>query len=228
MEDAINGIYAGKKAGCLVCALTTTFVVTSLFEAGADLVVTSLDSFEDFSSVEMFNEQLRSLMSVDDGRTLYGANRILPASGVMQTKEQLLNLAIKEANAKRKNAYAPYSNYKVGAAVLSAATSRVYSGCNVENSSYGATICAERNAVLNAIATEGSLGVELLVVVSEDSPPAPPCALCLQVLAEFCNPETEIHLLDTLAALEKGRGTHLVYTFGDLLPHPFIFPSMRS
>lgn len=228
MEDAINGIHAGKKAGCMVCGLTTTFVVTSLFKAGADLVVTSLDSFEDFSSVEMFNEQLASLISTDDGKVLYGTNRILPASGVMQTKAQLLSLAIREAYAKRENAYAPYSNYKVGAALLSAATSRVYSGCNVENSSYGATICAERNAVLNAIANEGSLGVELLVVVSEDSPPAPPCALCLQVLAEFSNPETEVHLLDTAAALEDGQGTHLVYTFGELLPYPFIFPSMRS
>jgi|GEM_PF-14950 len=228
MEDAINGIHAGIQAGCQVCALTTTFVVTALFEAGADLVVTSLDSFEDFTSVEMFNEQLSSLISADDGKILYGAGRILPASGVMQTKAQLLDLAISEAYAKRKNAYAPYSNYKVGAALLSAGTSRVYSGCNVENSSYGAAICAERNAILNAIANEGSLGVELLVVVSEDSPPAPPCALCLQVLAEFTRPETEVHLLDTAAALEKGQGTHLVYTFGDLLPHPFIFPSMRS
>ncbi len=228
MEDAINGIHAGKKAGCVVCALTTTFVVPALFEAGADLVVTSLDSFEDFTTGAMFNEQLKSLIRVDDGKTLYGANRILPASGVMQTKGQLLDLAIKEAYAKRKHAYAPYSNYKVGAALLSAATSRVYSGCNVENSSYGASICAERNAVLNAIATEGSLGVELLVVVSEDSPPAPPCAQCLQVLAEFSSPDTEVHLLDTLAAQEKGQGTHLVYTFAQLLPHPFIFPSMRS
>ena len=227
MEDAINGIHAGKKAGCQVCALTTTFVVTSLFEAGADLVVTSLDSFEDFSSVEMFNEQLALLISADDDKVQYGANRILPASGVMQTKAQLLSLAINEAYAKRKNAYAPYSTFKVGAALLSAATSRVYSGCNVENSSYGATICAERNAVLNAIANEGSLGIELLVVVSEDSPPAPPCALCLQVLAEFSNPETEIHLLDTLEAQQKGQGTHLVHTFGELLPYPFIFPSMR-
>ncbi|HKL56955.1 MAG TPA: cytidine deaminase [Sphaerochaeta sp.] len=228
MEDAINGIHAGKKAGCLVCALTTTFVVTSLFEAGADLVVTSLDSFEDFSSVEMFNEQLAQLISADDGKLQYGAGRILPASGVMQTKAQLLDLAIKEAYAKRKNAYAPYSNYKVGAALLSAATSRVYSGCNVENSSYGASICAERNAILNAVANEGSLGVELLVVVSEDSPPAPPCALCLQVLAEFSRPDTEVHLLDTAAAQQSGQGTHFVHTFADLLPHPFIFPSMRS
>ena len=227
MEDAINGIHAGKKAGCQVCALTTTFVVTSLFEAGADLVVTSLDSFEDFSSVEMFNEQLALLISADDDKVQYGANRILPASGVMQTKAQLLSLAISEAYAKRKNAYAPYSSFKVGAALLSAATSRVYSGCNVENSSYGATICAERNAILNAMANEGSLGIELLVVVSEDSPPAPPCALCLQVLAEFSNPETEIHLLDTLEAQHKGQGTHLVHTFGELLPYPFIFPSMR-
>ncbi|MDY0287719.1 MAG: cytidine deaminase [Sphaerochaeta sp.] len=228
MEDAINGIHAGKKAGCLVCALTTTFVVTSLFEAGADLVVTSLDSFEDFSSVEMFNEQLAQLIHADDGKEQYGAGRILPATGVMQTKAQLLDLAIKEAYSKRKNAYAPYSDYKVGAALLSAATSRVYSGCNVENSSYGAAICAERNAVLNAVANEGSLGVELLVVVSEDSPPAPPCALCLQVLAEFSRPETEVHLLDTAAAGGKGGGTHLVHTFAELLPHPFIFPSMRS
>ncbi len=227
MEDAVNGIYAGKKAGCLVCALTTTFAVTSLFEAGADLVVTSLDSFEDFSSIEMFNEQLESLTRADDGRVQYGTNRILPSSGVMQTRSQLLDLAVKEAYAKHKNAYAPYSGYKVGAALLSAATSRVYSGCNVENSSYGATICAERNAVLHAIANEGKLGIDLLVVVSKDSPPAPPCALCLQVLAEFSNPKTEVHLLDILAAQEKGQGTHLVYTFGDLLPHPFIFPSMR-
>ncbi len=228
IEDAINGIQAGKMAGCTVCALTTTFVVTALFEAGADLVVTSLDSFENFSTAEMFNEQLVGLISADDGKLQYGAGRVLPASGVMQTREQLLDLAIHEAYAKRKNAYTPYSHYKVGAAVLSAATSRVYSGCNVENSSYGATICAERNAILNAIANEGSLGVELLVVVSEDTPPAPPCAVCLQVLAEFSRPETEIHLLDTLAAQNKGQGTHLVYTFADLLPYPFIFPSMRS
>ncbi len=228
VEDAINGIQAGKKAGCQVCALTTTFVVNALFEAGADLVVTSLDSFEDFSSIEMFNAQLSSLINQDDDKVQYGATRILPASGVMQTKAQLLALAIQEASAKRKNAYTPYSNYKVGAALLSAATSRVYSGCNVENSSYGATICAERNAVLSAVASEGSLGVELLVVVSDDSPPAPPCALCLQVLAEFSRPETEVHLLDTKAAQESGEGTHLVYTFADLLPHPFIFPSMRS
>ncbi|MDT4761382.1 cytidine deaminase [Sphaerochaeta sp. PS] len=227
MEDAINGIHAGKKAGCTVCALTTTFIPTELFEAGADLAVTSLDSFEDFSSVGMFNQQLESMIGEDDGKITYGAGRILPASGVMQTREQLLRLAIGEAYAKRKNAYAPYSQFKVGAALLSAATSRVYSGCNVENSSYGATICAERNAVLNAVATEGSLGIELLVVVSKDSPPAPPCAECLQVLAEFSRPETEIHLLDTVAAEQEGKGTHLVYTFGELLPYPFIFPSMR-
>jgi cytidine deaminase len=228
IEDAINGVYAGKKAGCTVCALTTSFIVNELFEAGSDLVVTSLDSFEDFSSIEMFNSLLSSMTSQDDGKVVYGAGRILPATGVMQTKAQLLALAIKEAYAKRKNAYAPYSNYKVGAALLSAATSRVYSGCNVENSSYGATICAERNAILNAVANEGSLGVDLLVVVSEDSPPAPPCALCLQVLAEFSNPGTEVHLLDTAAAEKEGQGTHLVYTFGELLPHPFIFPTMRS
>ncbi|MDD3903209.1 MAG: cytidine deaminase, partial [Sphaerochaeta sp.] len=108
------------------------------------------------------------------------------------------------------------------------ATNRIYSGCNVENSSYGATICAERNAVLNAVANEGALGIDTLVVVSEDSPPAPPCAMCLQVLAEFCRADTEIHLVDVDFVEKNGKGAHLVYSFSDLLPFPFIFPSMRS
>lgn len=228
IEDAINGIHAGKSAGCTVCALTTSFVLSSLFEAGADLVVSTLDSFEDFSTLPEFNAMIQAMMSFTDDRVLYGTNRILPSSGVMQTKSQLLSLAIEEAAAAQKNAYAPYSHFQVGAALVSAATSRVYRGCNVENSSYGATICAERNAILSAIAQEGSLGITKMVIVSDDVPPAPPCAVCLQVLAEFSNAETEIHLLDTREAQQKGQGTHVVYTFAELLPHPFIFPSMRS
>ncbi|NCC65839.1 MAG: cytidine deaminase, partial [Spirochaetia bacterium] len=225
IEDALNGIEAGKKAGCSVCALTTSFSVAALASAGAEYVMSSLDAFEDYSSVA----QLMSLLDASKGhdeRTLYGANMILQAKQSLQSKQQLLDLAIDMAYKTRKQAYTPYSNYKVGAAVISCATNRVYSGCNVENSSYGATICAERNAILAAVAQEGVIGISTVVVVSEDNPPAPPCAMCLQVLSEFCRPETEIHLLDVVAA-EGGAGSHLLYKFSELLPHPFIFPSMR-
>ncbi|HRV24777.1 MAG TPA: cytidine deaminase, partial [Sphaerochaeta sp.] len=83
-----------------------------------------------------------------------------------------------------------------------------------------------RSALLRAIADEGVVGIECLVVVSSDSPPAPPCAQCLQVLAEFSRSDTAVHLLDVDAA--EGRdGVHLVRRFDELLPHPFIFPSRR-
>jgi len=184
-----------------------------------------LDAFEDFSSIDQLTKLLDASSGLDE-RILYGANMILEAGKSVQTDQQLLDMAINMAYKTRKRAYTPYSQYKVGASVISCATNRVYSGCNVENSSYGATICAERNAVLNAIASEGVIGISKVVVVSEDNPPAPPCAICLQVLAEFCRAETEIHLLDIDAAEGKG-GSHLVYKFSDLLPYPFIFPSMR-
>jgi cytidine deaminase len=227
VEDALNGVVAGVRAGCTVCALGTTFPVSSLFEAGADLVISSLDGFEDFSSAEGFDALLSSMVSPADERTVFGAVRIVPSGGLLE-HDRLLDLAIREAYAKRNHAYAPYSGFKVGASVVSAATGRVYGGCNVENSSYGATICAERNAVLQAVGAEGEIGISLLVVVSDDTPPAPPCAQCLQVLAEFTRPESEVHLVDTDFVERNGNGTHLQYTFGELLPHPFIFPAMRQ
>ncbi len=226
VEDALNGVQAGKAAGCLVCALQSSFTVSELAEAGADYILTSLDAFEDFSTIGQFNALLDSYHGSDE-RTVYGANKILEAGQAMMGEKALLEFCIEQAAKARKNAYAPYSHYKVGAAVVSAKTNRVYSGCNVENSSYGATICAERNAILNAVANEGVVGIKLLVVVSQDAPPAPPCAQCLQVLAEFSKPETEIHLVDVHCA-EGREGAHSIYTFSELLPHPFIFPSMRS
>ncbi|SMP43819.1 cytidine deaminase [Sphaerochaeta associata] len=225
VEDALNGVQAGKAAGCSVCALESTFTVTELSDAGADYVLSSLDAFEDFSSIEDFNALLASYGG-SDGRTVFGANKVLEAGQARMGEKALLEYCIEQAAKARKNAYTPYSGYKVGAAVVSAKTNRVYSGCNVENSSYGATICAERNAILNAIASEGTIGIKMVVVVSQDAPPAPPCAHCLQVLAEFSRPETEIHLVDVDFAEGRG-GDHTVYAFSELLPHPFIFPSMR-
>ena len=135
--------------------------------------------------------------------------------------EEIIERMIKEASMARDNAYAPYSKFKVGAALLSAATNRIYRGCNVENSSYGATICAERNAVIHAIAEEGSLGIDILVVYSDDDPPAPPCAVCLQVLAEFSRPDTKVVLVSV-------DGFRKTYLFKELLPNPFIFPTLRN
>lgn len=90
-------------------------------------------------------------------------------------------------------AYNPYSNYGVGAA-LHTATGKMFVGCNVENVSYGLTLCAERNAITSMIAACGKVTIdELLIVVSGDTFPSP-CGSCRQVMAEFSTPETTIHL----------------------------------
>ena len=149
---------------------------------------------------------------------LYGANDIILPSGRPLVDLDGMRTLARQA---REHAYAPYSRFKVGACLLSAATGRMYTGCNVENSSYGATVCAERNAILHAIAEEGVVGVEALVVVSDDDPPAPPCALCLQVLAEFSRSDTRVILFSV-------DGKCVEYSFAELLPNPFIFPTMRQ
>ncbi len=87
------------------------------------------------------------------------------------------------AKAARRRAHAPYSRYLVGAAVL-ADDGRVYAGCNVENATYGATICAERTAVTKMV-SEGGRRVVAVVVVTEGERPASPCGVCRQVLCEF-------------------------------------------
>ncbi len=136
--------------------------------------------------------------------------------------EKIVLEAYEKAKSTLNNAYAPYSGFKVGAALVTAEGERMYQGCNVENASYGATICAERTAVLSAIAAEGFSEqrrgsrdmFSFLVVVAETENPTPPCALCLQVLSEFCNADFPIYLANKREILRK-------VTFSELLPFPF-------
>ncbi len=97
----------------------------------------------------------------------------------MKAEAELIQAALQV----REQAYAPYSQYKVGAALLGK-SGRIYTGCNVENASYGATICAERTAVVKAI-SEGELEFEALAVAAGGDEPGSPCGICRQFLAEF-------------------------------------------
>ncbi|NLY74137.1 MAG: cytidine deaminase [Firmicutes bacterium] len=97
----------------------------------------------------------------------------------MKNDTELIQAAIQA----RLAAYAPYSDFKVGAALLGK-SGRVYTGCNVENASYAATICAERAAAVKAV-SEGEREFEALAVVAEGEAPVSPCGICRQFLAEF-------------------------------------------
>ncbi len=123
---------------------------------------------------------------------------------------RLASLARAAAGARRR-AYAPYSRFLVGAAVR--AGGRVFTGCNVENASYGATVCAERAAVAGAVAA-GARRLEAVAVASGTSPPTPPCGVCLQTLAEFAGPDLPVLLVGA-------RGSREETTLGALLPHAF-------
>lgn len=112
----------------------------------------------------------------------------------------------------RENAHAPYSGYRVGAAVV-AEGERVYAGCNVENASCGLSLCAERAAIAGAIAC-GEKRLIAVVVVTEADPPATPCGACRQWLAEFGGDDLEI-----IAANLRGQTRR--FTLKQLLPEAF-------
>ncbi|MBQ8623460.1 MAG: cytidine deaminase [Oscillospiraceae bacterium] len=127
-----------------------------------------------------------------------------------------LNNLCKTAADAMQNAYAPYSGYKVGAALLCADGS-VYTGCNIENASYSATNCAERTAFFKAV-SEGKYNFIAIAVcggkggVIEDSP-FPPCGICRQVMREFCNADFKIHMVT--------KNDIKTYTLDELLPYGF-------
>ena len=116
-------------------------------------------------------------------------------------------------------AYSPYSNYKVGAALLSK-SGKVYSGCNVENAAYGPTNCAERTAIFKAV-SEGEREFSKIAIVGgkngEVTDLFMPCGVCRQVMAEFCDGDFEIVLSEN----EK-------YTLKELLPHSFLKDNLKG
>lgn len=118
---------------------------------------------------------------------------------------------IAAARLARAHAIAPYSHFKVGAAVLTSA-GRVYSGCNVENASYGLTMCAERVALLKAL-SEGERDFVAVAVVADTETPTPPCGSCRQLLWEFCG---DVPVL--LATPSQIAARHQLR---ELLPLPF-------
>jgi cytidine deaminase len=123
------------------------------------------------------------------------------------TTDQLVEAALQA----RLNAFAPYSNYKVGAALL-AGSGKVYTGCNVENATYGLSVCAERVALLKAI-SEGERRFTRIAVSSESEPPATPCGSCRQLLWEFAG-DIEVILVNP----QGHRATHQLKT---LFPEAF-------
>ena len=120
-----------------------------------------------------------------------------------------------------KNSYSPYSHFRVGAALL-CADGTVYTGCNVENASFGATNCAERTAVFKAV-SEGKRDFKALAVVGGKNGAVEalchPCGICRQVLAEFCGADFRIVLFD-------GKNT-VSHTLSELLPFAFTHDDVR-
>ena len=118
---------------------------------------------------------------------------------------------IAAARTAREHAHAPYSNFRVGAAVR-AKSGRIFSGCNVENATFGLTLCAERVAIFKAV-SEGERGFDAVAVVADTDALTPPCGACRQILWEFCG-DAEVLLANLQGKVER-------YRMSALLPKPF-------
>jgi len=118
----------------------------------------------------------------------------------------------KKAKEAQKNAYVPYSEFPLGAAVLTEDGS-IYTGVNIENASFGLTNCAERSAIFTAV-SQGERKIEALLIVSSTKNPVPPCGSCRQVIQEFADGDIEIVMM-------TAEGKELTMTSTELLPGAF-------
>ena len=132
---------------------------------------------------------------------------------VLAFSEMFRDRLFEAARAARAHAYSPFSGFAVGAAVLTE-DGQIFAGCNVENRSFGLSLCAERAAVAAAV-TGGARKFRAIAVVTDASPPAAPCGLCRETLAEFCGAGLEIQL-------ENLEGERRETTLGELFPDPFV------
>jgi cytidine deaminase len=122
--------------------------------------------------------------------------------------KELISTALKF----REKAYVPYSNFKVGAAVITEDDS-IYGGCNIENASYGATNCAERTAIFKAV-SEGHRSIKAIAIVGDVSTYTYPCGICRQVMAEFAGASIPVILI-------KNEDDYIVKTLEEVLPGAF-------
>ena len=142
-------------------------------------------------------------------------------------KQEIIKLLIEEAAKARNMAYAPYSKYLVGAALV-VPSGRIYTGCNVENASYGLTNCAERTAIFKAV-SEGQRHIDAIAIVGGPLIPeetegafkpsgeyAFPCGACRQVLSEFLPESGDIDII-----VANGVDDYKVFTLSELLPYTF-------
>lgn len=118
---------------------------------------------------------------------------------------------ISAAKAAKRRSYSPYSRFRVGAALLTR-KGKIYTGCNIENSSFGLTICAERTAIFKAV-SEGENKFVAVAVVSDDQDFTPPCGACRQVFMDLAS------TIDFI--MTDGKGHHKVIKLDELLPYPF-------
>lgn len=123
-----------------------------------------------------------------------------------------INKLIKMAFDAREKAYAPYSNFQVGAS-LEMEDGTVYTGCNVENAAYGATNCAERTAIFKAV-SDGCRKIKTMCIVGPEGQFTYPCGICRQVIAEFADYDTKI-------ILAKNENEYIVKSFEEILPGAF-------
>lgn len=125
----------------------------------------------------------------------------------MEFKE-LIRIALEA----REMAYVPYSNFKVGAAVLTE-DEKIYSGCNIENASFGATNCAERTAIFKAV-SEGHNKIKAIAIVGDTKSITYPCGICRQVICEFASEDLSV-------ILAKNENEYIVKTLEEILPGAF-------
>jgi cytidine deaminase len=124
---------------------------------------------------------------------------------------------VKHAQAARRYSFSPYSKFRVGAALLTK-NGKVYTGCNIENSSYGLTICAERTAIFKAV-SEGHRTFKAIAIATDESEFTEPCGACRQVLMDLAG--------NIDFVMSKGNRQLKVLKLSDLLPHPFGFKNLK-